>query len=116
MDHIALRIAEERGREISVVSIGYVGTIGPGLENEVPGYSTSNHKQLWEWAQENTTTILVYLVGKNADDIQGPDGRTSLCWAAFHGNIDAVSLLLNNNADRNIYDKNGYTPLLLAAE
>ena len=42
-------------------------------------------------------------------------GRTALAWAAHHGHIHVVNLLLERGADRTIDDKDGNTPRHLAA-
>ncbi|KAK6511871.1 hypothetical protein TWF481_000776 [Arthrobotrys musiformis] len=109
---IGLRIAAEGNDERNVSKLKDHGA----REDMVPNYT--NGRQLWEWAEENNTTVMRYLLAnrKLRGNDKGPDGRTSLSWAAFHGNIDAVKLLLEKNADRNICDQNGYVPLLLAAE
>ena len=43
---------------------------------------------------------------------QETNGRTPLHWAAFHGHIDVVNLLLANGADVNLRDHGGWIPLM----
>ena len=58
------------------------------------------------------------LLGNNPECVNEADGysRTPLCWACYHGNLDIVKLLLENEVKEsiNIPDKDGRTPLFLA--
>ena len=44
-----------------------------------------------------------------------PDGSTSLHFASFSGAIEAVKLLLQYGAEKDAVDKNGRTPIMIAA-
>ncbi|KAK6353776.1 hypothetical protein TWF730_008203 [Orbilia blumenaviensis] len=109
---IGLRIAKEIGNDEEASNLKSSGA----TDDEVPNYTDG--RQMWEWAQDDNATVVTYLMGKKAGDVneKGPDGRTPLAWAAVHGNVDLATLLLENDADRNIRDRDGYTPLLLAIE
>lgn len=49
-------------------------------------------------------------------DGQGDKGITLLMWALLHGNLEAMSDLLNSGADTALGDEDGYTVLHLAAK
>jgi ankyrin repeat protein len=60
---------------------------------------------------------LTHLIAAKADvDAAQPDGSTALHWAAYHGDIRVLSLLLKAGANPNIRTSTGMTPLLLACE
>ena len=42
------------------------------------------------------------------------DGRTALHWASMSGSLDIVRHLLDHNAEVDIPDNSGWTPLLIA--
>ena len=49
-------------------------------------------------------------------DYQGDRGITLLMWALLHGNLEAMSDLINYGADPALGDEDGYTVLHLAAK
>lgn len=50
-----------------------------------------------------------------AIDTRDGNGRTALSWAAFHGDIPMMRLLLSHGASIGLADKGGRTPLIWAA-
>ncbi|MBL27564.1 MAG: hypothetical protein CMM50_08465 [Rhodospirillaceae bacterium] len=50
-----------------------------------------------------------------AIDTRDGNGRTALSWAAFHGDIPMMRLLLSHGAGIDVADKGGRTPLMWAA-
>ena len=50
-----------------------------------------------------------------AIDTRDGNGRTALSWAAFHGDIPMIRLLLSHGAGIDVADKGGRTPLIWAA-
>lgn len=55
-------------------------------------------------------------LSKNGIDIKGEDKRTPLIHAAFYNNTELMEWLLENKADINAADRNGYTALHFACE
>ena len=49
-------------------------------------------------------------------NFQGDKGITLLMWALLHGNLEAMTDLLNHDADPSLGDEDGYTVLHLAAK
>lgn len=49
-------------------------------------------------------------------DAYDPDKRTSLIWASIYGKIELLNWLIDNNANVNYQDSNGYTALHFAAQ
>ena len=72
---------------------------------------------LYKAAGEGRTEIVRYLIEKGADvNFRGKEwGHTPLSEAAGRGFDDVVEVLLKAGADPKIKDRNGYTPLLVAA-
>ena len=52
---------------------------------------------------------------ENINNVKDLYGRTALHLAAINGNVEAVHLLVHNNADVNEKSEGGYTPLHFAA-
>jgi uncharacterized protein len=69
----------------------------------------------WLAAVEDNVELLDLL--KDADMIRAKDdfGRTALAYAARHGSVRAVALLLRNGASADQTDTYGITPMMLAA-
>jgi ankyrin repeat protein len=65
----------------------------------------ADHKKLSRAAQDNNTSAirLMLLAGWRLDGL-GSDGGTALHWAAFHGNADAVRMLLEQRPDLELRD------------
>jgi len=43
-------------------------------------------------------------------------GRTLLAWSSFGGGLEVVRAMIEAGADVNMKDKQGFTPLILAAQ
>ncbi|CAM6005344.1 unnamed protein product [Sphagnum balticum] len=57
---------------------------------------------------------LVNAVGVLAPNKKGDGNRTALMWAALHGHLACVQVMLRNKADPNMRDANGQTAAQLA--
>jgi ankyrin repeat protein len=66
-------------------------------------------------ARNAVATVRQLLDDGHDPDERGPDGITPLMWAARHGAVDAMTVLLDGRADPNARDnRNAWTPLLHA--
>jgi len=52
----------------------------------------------------------------DAGNLRGPDGTTTLMYAALYGDANSVRLLLSRGADPNLKNEAGATPLMWAAD
>lgn len=81
------------------------------------------------WDQQSFTNLhlaifgrmpgtLSYILQKHKPDMDSPDanGRTPLLWAAWRGDTESVTLLLDNGADINKTDRESFTPLARAVQ
>ncbi|KAK6339219.1 hypothetical protein TWF718_008641 [Orbilia javanica] len=110
---IGLQIAAEIQDDVQKDALKQSGV----KEDLVPDYTDAS--QLWEWGKKGDMTVARYLIGRkdyDVDEEKDNDGRTALSWAAQNGNIEIATLLLENNANRNLGDSNQKTPLSYAAE
>ncbi len=64
--------------------------------------------------EKNTAAVVAELRAGFHPDTQTSTGATALQWAAHHGLIDMVSALVQSNADLNLPNHKGYSPLLQA--
>jgi ankyrin repeat protein len=80
---------------------------------DVNARSLNNTTPLQLAFRSNRFSIAAILVQKFRADVDCFDklGRTPLHWAAFNGDLDLVSMLINAGADINARDNDGYTPL-----
>lgn len=56
------------------------------------------------------------LIESHGIDAYDPDKRTLLIWASIYGKIELLNWLIENKANINYQDKNGYTGLHFAAQ
>jgi hypothetical protein len=67
--------------------------------------------------KEGNLSKITALLCKGADiDSIDKKGRTALWWAAFNGNLELATFLIENKANPNISDYRKKTPLDIAAE
>lgn len=85
--------------------------IGPNVSDD-EGWTSL----MWA-AQLNHTEIAAALLhaGANPNLVELTYEETALTIALFNDSIDVVKLLLENNADPNLQDSSGWTPLMTAA-
>ena len=74
----------------------------------------------FEAAQKNDipsiqTYLLYPQIFQNINHQTPHDGFTALHWAAYHGHASVVSILLDHNADRNMFDNGHFAPIHYAA-
>ncbi|KAF3289384.1 hypothetical protein TWF970_003165 [Orbilia oligospora] len=67
-------------------------------------------------AYKGHETALVVLLKNGANTVASSSGEPALSYAARQGHAEAAKLLLDHEADANLYDKRGLTPLLEAAK
>ena len=59
-----------------------------------------------------TVVVLLLSGGANIDiKARNPDEATPLAWATYFGKLEMVEFLVARDANINVSDKNGYTPL-----
>ena len=83
------------------------------IENRSNYNPTFNHS-LVVAAKNGNVEECNRLLKSGADPDAAIDGVPALTWACYKGHIKAAELLLNNNADINILDKDIDTPLIAA--
>ncbi|KAK6534041.1 hypothetical protein TWF281_005380 [Arthrobotrys megalospora] len=114
---IGLRIAEERGLDGQRAQL-----LASGASDDlVPGYKYTPEVSLnpIDWAKKNNLVMMKYLAGRKnvnlnvRDDV---DGLSAIFWAVIHENTEMAMLLLQNNVDTNVSDKEGKMLLSYAAE
>jgi ankyrin repeat protein len=71
---------------------------------------------LLKLASEYGHTNVVKVLLNNGINPNDPQNSDSILWASAKGYTDVVELLLSSGADINFKDKNGLTPLILAAK
>jgi len=72
------------------------------------------HVAAGKWGQEG---LIEEVIARGAViDIRNIHGQTPLHLAVEHGNLDAISVLLEHDADVNAEDREGATPLQLAGK
>ena len=64
----------------------------------------------------DTDTVRSLLAGGLSSNVEGPDGRGPLHFAASEGQVSVAELLLGHGAEANAKDDRGRTPLHLAAQ
>ncbi len=67
-------------------------------------------------AQGDTDCIRKSIANGAMADSDGPDQETALHYAALHNQVDMIKFLLSLGADPNLFDANGHTPLIIAAQ
>ena len=69
-------------------------------------------------AMNNQSGIVLYLLKECRVNVnhQNVAKETALHWACYHGHVECVRILCDYNANINITDANGDTPLMHAAE
>lgn len=71
----------------------------------------------WALIEKTDNTTIKYLLTKEGNDVNKKthDGRTYIFWAAYRGNLDMMTYLLNKGARTDIIDSHGYSLLNFAA-
>jgi ankyrin repeat protein len=75
------------------------------------------HDPIFPYEGNGCPSTVRLLLKLGADpDLQDSSGRTALFWAVHHQNYDWKAALLEGDADPNIAEEDGETPLMIAAE
>ena len=121
-----VKLLIERGADVHAKSNFVPSASGRGFEGTAP--SVANPGKPEEFASGSLTPLMFaareddlesarLLVAAGADmNIAGGDGKNALSLAIFNGSYDVASFLVDNRADVNQADAQGFTPLFWAVD
>jgi ankyrin repeat protein len=123
----AARLLVAAGADVNARSHYVAAANGRGFEGRTPVADRTEAKPedfasgwltpLMLAAREGDVAMARALVGAGADvDAVAGDGKTALALAAFNGNYDVASFLVDNKADVNRADAQRFTPLFWAVD